>query len=265
MSFADAAQAQVHSATSVPAPREESGAMQDALAGLAEVERATAELYRVVDGFDLASVREPSLLPGWSRAHVMTHLARGADALLNLLTWAKTGVEHPMYLSMADREADIAEGGARPPTLLRADLDAASQRLAAAIRDLPATAWEAEVAHPVKGPILAGRVPWMRLGEVWVHLVDLDAGFGFADVPEDLHELLLNEAVGVYADREGVPPVRLEVALPDGRQRTWELPAGAGSDAPVISGGAAEVIGWLTGRGDGSGLEGRVPTLPRWL
>ena len=36
----------------------------------------------------------PSALPGWSRAHVLTHVARNADAMINLLTWARTGVPH---------------------------------------------------------------------------------------------------------------------------------------------------------------------------
>jgi maleylpyruvate isomerase len=41
----------------------------------------------------------PSLLPGWSRRTVIAHVARNADALCNLLTWARTGVETPMYAS----------------------------------------------------------------------------------------------------------------------------------------------------------------------
>ena len=41
----------------------------------------------------------PSLLPGWTRAHVLSHVARNADAMINLLRWAKTGVETPAYPS----------------------------------------------------------------------------------------------------------------------------------------------------------------------
>ncbi|MEV0474381.1 maleylpyruvate isomerase N-terminal domain-containing protein, partial [Streptomyces prunicolor] len=33
--------------------------------------------------FHNASVAEPSRLPGWSRGHVLAHLARNADALVN--------------------------------------------------------------------------------------------------------------------------------------------------------------------------------------
>ena len=32
---------------------------------------------------------KPSSLPNWTRAHVLTHVARNADALINLLTWAR--------------------------------------------------------------------------------------------------------------------------------------------------------------------------------
>ena len=46
----------------------------------------------------------PSLLPGWSRGHVLTHLARNADGAVNLLTWARTGVETPQYVSQEQRE-----------------------------------------------------------------------------------------------------------------------------------------------------------------
>ncbi|CCH33866.1 maleylpyruvate isomerase family mycothiol-dependent enzyme [Actinosynnema sp. NPDC047251] len=262
MSFADATRTG-SAETSVPAPRERSAAVQDAVAGLAEVDRATRVLYQRVAELDLAALRGPSLLPGWSRGHLVTHLARNADALVNLLTWAKTGVEHPMYPSPADRDADIAEGAARLPQLLRADLDAACERFATAARELPPTAWEAEVAHPVNGPFLAHRVPWLRLREVWFHLVDLAVGVGFEDLPEHLLEGFVDGAVGQYADRADVPDVRLEVTLPDGRQRSWELTAATGST--LVSGSAAAVLGWLTGRQGGAALNGSAPALPRWL
>ena len=54
--------------------------------GQQAVERAAAEL-------DPGQVAGPSRLPGWSRGHVLSHLARNADALVNLLTWARTGIE----------------------------------------------------------------------------------------------------------------------------------------------------------------------------
>src|SRR3954447_4566989 len=53
-------------------------------------ERAVALAMEQLTDDDL---RKPSRLPGWTRAHVVAHLARNADALINLCTWARTGVE----------------------------------------------------------------------------------------------------------------------------------------------------------------------------
>ena len=54
-----------------------------AAAGQQRVEQAAAAL-------DPAQVAGPSRLSGWTRGHVLSHLARNADALVNLLTWART-------------------------------------------------------------------------------------------------------------------------------------------------------------------------------
>ena len=58
----------------------------------------------------------PSLLPGWTRAHVVAHLARNAEALTRLATWARTGVETPMYVSPEQRDAEIETSARQPPS-----------------------------------------------------------------------------------------------------------------------------------------------------
>src|SRR5688500_14161714 len=102
------------SGVSVPSPRR-SPADAAARAGTAldALERADERLLQAVTELGDAAVRGASGLPGWSRGHLLTHLARNADALLNLVIWARTGVEHPMYASRADRDADIEEGANR--------------------------------------------------------------------------------------------------------------------------------------------------------
>jgi maleylpyruvate isomerase len=266
MSFTNAgSQVQSTTAAAVPAPREQSAAVQLASGYLVAIDRATEQLYEVVADLDPITVRGASLLPGWSRGHLITHLARNADALVNLLTWAKTGVEHPAYASKADRDADIEEGSTRPLQLLRADLDAACQRFAAASRDLPGSAWEAEIANVQGKPMLAHQVPWLRLREVWFHLVDLDRGVGFADLPDEWVEAFVDSVAGQFADHPDVPALVLEVELPHGRQRSWELNTGGTGTAETVSGAAADMIGWLTGRQAGSRLGGNVPKLPAWL
>ena len=96
--------------------------------------------------------RAPSLLPGWTRGHVLTHLARNADGLRNLLSWARTGIETPQYASAAERDAAIA-AGRRPAAELRADVEAADAAFAAEAASLRAADWDAQV-HGLRGQII---------------------------------------------------------------------------------------------------------------
>ena len=68
---------------------------------MASIAAATGRLLTVAGTLTDAEVAEPSLLPGWTRGHVLTHLARNADGLANLLRWAGTGIETPVYASAA--------------------------------------------------------------------------------------------------------------------------------------------------------------------
>jgi Mycothiol maleylpyruvate isomerase N-terminal domain len=56
----------------------------------------------------------PSALPGWSRTHLLAHLAANADALGNLVRWAATGQPTPMYASPGERAAGIERGSRLP-------------------------------------------------------------------------------------------------------------------------------------------------------
>jgi maleylpyruvate isomerase len=197
----------------------------------------------------------PSGLPDWSCAHVVAHLARNADALVNLLTWARTGVETRMYPSRDVRDADIATTAAQLPAELRADYAASCARLAVAIETLPAKAWTAEVVNGQGVPVPATEVPWMRAKEVWVHGTDLRAGLAFADLPADFCTALVDDVLGLFARREQTPDVTIVATDVD---RTW------GSAGPTVQGPVAAVAAWLT-RSDASGLSGDVPEPPTWV
>jgi maleylpyruvate isomerase len=222
---------------------------------------ATDALIKAVADLDDVAVRGPSLLPGWTRAHVITHLARNADGLLNLLIWARTGVEHPMYTSRADRDASIEEGSIRGYLVLVEDLSAACDRFERAAKEMPESAWSAGVITSRGAPVLASRVPWMRLCEVWVHLADLDAGIGFDAIADDAIEPLLDYVIGGFGGRPEVPRVTVDATLPDGRRRSWQL---SGDGGPTAGGSGTDLLAWLTGRGDGAGLTGALPNLPPW-
>ncbi|WP_086820674.1 maleylpyruvate isomerase family mycothiol-dependent enzyme [Allokutzneria sp. NRRL B-24872] len=233
--------------------------------GLAALEHATERLLEVVAGLDEGTIRGASALDGWSRGHVIAHLARNADALLNLLTWARTGVEHPMYASRADRDADIEEGARRSGRLLREDLIAACERFAAAAGAMPETGWRAEVVVGDGWPLTGHEIPWLRVREVWIHLADLRCGFDLADLPEEVQEELIDDAVAHYDGMDGVPPFALRVDLPDGTQREWIVNGTNDSSTGAVRGDAITVLAWLTGRGDASALSGDAPRLPDWI
>jgi maleylpyruvate isomerase len=248
----------------VPAQRSsaELSAMEHATTGLAAVREATEVLLKEVSGLDDAEIGLPSRLPGWTRAHVVTHLARNADALVNLLTWARTGIEHPMYHSRADRDADIEEGAHRLAQVIREDLIAASARLEHAAGRLSGSDWQATIAHRTGRMFPAGEVPVMRLFEVCVHLVDLDIGVGFDDLRDDHLEQLLDLAVHPHLSRTEGEPVELRVELSDGGQRAWRILVPAAAGSTEISGPASTIVAWLAGRADGSSRS--LPELPAW-
>jgi maleylpyruvate isomerase len=208
----------------------------------------------------------PSRLPGWSRAHVVGHLARNAEALGRLAAWARTGVETPMYADAGQRAADIERSATLPPAVQRRDLHDTAAALDAALAALDAAAWAAQVRSALGRTIPAAQVPWLRVREVWLHAVDLDAGPGLPDLPADVVDALLDDVAPAMAARGQLPPLRLE---PVDRARDWRLgPAAGAPDAVVLRGTAADLLGWLTGRGDGAALAasaGPVPSAPRWL
>lgn len=230
---------------------------------LAAIERATMRLMATVRELDDPAARAPSLLPGWTRGHVVSHLARNADGCVNLLLWARTGVEHSMYPSPADRDEAIEEGAVRSHQLLEEDLIASCTRLTDACRALPARAWSAEVLAAPGKPIRVHEVLRSRLLEVWVHLVDLDHGVGFADIPEPDVEVLLDDAIRQFAGRPDTPGCTVATGFAGG-QRTWAF--GRPDDRwRRVTGRPGAILGWLLGRTDGTQLGGDVPDLPAWL
>ncbi|GAA4849117.1 maleylpyruvate isomerase N-terminal domain-containing protein [Saccharopolyspora rosea] len=237
-------------------------AAQYAAQVLAAVERATLRLVDAAEEIDELGVRAPSLLPDWTRGHVLTHLARNADGCANLLRWARTGIEHPMYTSAADRDAAIEEGATRSRHLLLEDLRAASDRLTHAARTLPDTAWTAEVVTAPGDPVPAHHVLRLRLLEVWAHLVDLDVGVGFTDIPMPDVEWLLEDTAQWFGGRQDVPALSVEVDFGDHR-RQWEL-RGTTSRPAAVRGEPGPMLGWLLGRTGADELEGEAPELPPW-
>ncbi|MGM0347760.1 maleylpyruvate isomerase family mycothiol-dependent enzyme [Streptomyces sp. Adlamb9] len=137
-----------------------------------------------VADLDEAAFSVDSPLPGWTRKHLAAHVAANADALCNLVHWAATGEERPMYASAGERAAGIAKGPSLSAEELRGWLTASAARLAEALDALADERWQHEVVTAQGRTVPATELPWMRAREVCVHAVDLGTGITFADLPD---------------------------------------------------------------------------------
>jgi maleylpyruvate isomerase len=228
------------------------------------VDAATAGVVATAAALSDEQARGPSLLPGWTRGHVLTHLARNADGLRNLLIWARTGVVTPQYPSSQVRNQEIEAGASRPAAELAADFETAAAVFAAEAARLTDADWMAEV-RGMRGPAHpAWFTLWRRLSELEIHHVDLAAGYAPTDWPADFASEVLPRIAHDFATPECA--AALLQASDDGSQHRIGPP----EQAPTITiaGPAYALLAWLLGRSDGSDLiatpAGPLPAVPAW-
>ena len=164
----------------------------------------------------------PCLLPGWSRKHLVAHVAANAEALGNLVHWAATGQVTPMYASPEERAAGINRGQQLSADQLAAWLHRSAASLFEAMDRLDDRSWQAEVITAQGRTVPATETPWMRAREVLVHSVDMDRGITFADLPAAFNAELSDE-------------IRLKRGI-------RELPS------EVATAPQSEITAWLAGR-----------------
>lgn len=204
---------------------------------------------------DLDDPAAPSLCEGWSRGHVLTHVARNADGLVRLVRSVVDGTGETMYDSREKRNADIDAGADRPAAELAADVEASAAVLA---DELPRVGAE-HADRPLErtpGDIrgTADEIPTMRLRELTWHHVDLDAGFGFADLEPDLVQWFVEEEVERIRQAGDAPDVTIRSTEGD----EWTI----GLGTVEVSGTRAALLGWLA-RGLTAGVSGDpLPRLP---
>lgn len=230
----------------------------DLAAMLGEVDLRTRELLDAAAGLDDAAARSPSRLPGWSRGHLLTHLARNADAVTGVLADAVAGRPATMYPSAESRDTAIEAGSQRSAADLVEDVRTSADRLRQAFRDFPADHLDARFTSPALWWRPVRSTPWLRLREVVLHHVDLGLGFTLADAP-GVATALLREVATRFAELADAPPMLLVVTDP-----AEQFPVHDGG--PRIAGSTAALAGWLTGRtpGDDLDADGPLPPLPAW-
>lgn len=238
----------------------------DPVATLAHLRTTTSAL---VLGIELErwtddDVRQPSLLPNWTRAHVLTHLARNADSISRTVSGALRGelvVRYPD--GDTGRNADIEAGAGRGVTELIADVRESAERLDrlfGAVAD--ADGWTLPTPErPV------GRYTWTRWREVEVHRVDLAGGYGPSDWPPAFVSYLVPKVIAQLSERIDAP-TRIEVT--ESGSVTTDLPGShwtVGEGDPVaVAGPDWAIAAWLIGRPEAAaGALTAAPPLREWI
>jgi maleylpyruvate isomerase len=225
-------------------------------------DQGTAVILDRAARFDDAAFAAPSGLPGWTRAHVLAHLAANAEALHRLTRWAATGEPSPMYASREQRDADIESGAGLPPARIRDWLGEAAALLDGGMDALSAREWGNPVATSRGATVPATEIVWMRAREVWIHAADLADGVDFQDFPAGLCAELVADVTGARSASHDGPELLLR-STDSGD--AW--PVTGSGPAVTVSGTRADLARWVTGRG-ARGLDpgdGPLPGLGAWL
>ncbi|MEV6054750.1 maleylpyruvate isomerase family mycothiol-dependent enzyme [Streptomyces sp. NPDC052107] len=205
-----------------------------------DVVRSGDRLVRAAAGLSGTELRDRSGLPGWTRGHVLAHVAHGVEAYVWLLRLAHTGRAPAPRTDAVTLAAAVERDAALSAERLAARLRESLDRFAARARTLPAPAWDRLV------PALAGwRHPaWYLLPrclrELETHHLDLGVGHGTGQWPDGYVSWALDDTLTTLR-AQGFPLASVE-AVDLGRR--WSV-ASAG---PSVAGAGHQVLGWLSGR-----------------
>jgi len=261
-----------------PRPAERAGQIE-------QVNEATGRLFAGFDGLTEDAAAGPSLCPGWTVGHVLTHIARNADGLRRGAEGARRGEAVAMYDSAEARDQDIEAGAGRPVAELVADVISSAAALRDAWSAMRPADWDREMLHHRFGTLPLSDTPMMRLGEVEIHHVDLGGRFRPDGWPDSF-------VAGILSAADDLPArlpdgLALQVRATDTGER-WSTGAagnaGAGPDAGgadadaggagatrsvVVAGPSWAIAAWLAGRPDPvadalSVTGGELPLLKPW-
>ncbi|MFE2754937.1 maleylpyruvate isomerase family mycothiol-dependent enzyme [Actinosynnema sp. NPDC059335] len=206
---------------------------------------AHRELAAVIEDLTDEQVAQPSVLPGWTRGHVLAHLAGVTAGLAGQAENEGRNVE--VYPGgRPARDAAIEANAGRTAAEHRAAIAEAAARLAkawAGVRD-----WDSPVFYRDGTLTDTAYAVWR---EVVIHTRDLDLG------PVTWTPEFCDHAVGYLAER--VPEgIRLTLRAPD---RRWTV--GEGEDV-TLTGSATDLVAWLAGREPDGPVTGERPELKPW-
>ena len=218
---------------------------------LTDVRAVADQLLALVAHLDDPTARAASGLPGWSRGHVITHIANFSEAMTRQVDEALQGRLIEVYDGgRPARDAAIEAGANRPSAELRSHLSEAVTTLLSAWGKVGPDDWDRPILHRNSNLSAGVNATWR---ELTVHTTDLDLGLTPANwskpfclhlldflrprTPEGIHLILRSE------------------------DTTWEN--GTGEDRTLI-GTLTDLTAWYAGRTPPNPIQGPTPDLLPW-
>lgn len=228
----------------------------DLAAALAAIPTAQRRVEETLATFTDDEARGPSVLPGWTRGHVVTHIARNADASVRLVTGALHDTPADQYPGgIVTRNAEIEAGAGLPAVELATDVARTNKVVNAAFGAMTEEAWTRTVQFR-QSPFPARRVAWSRWREVEIHHADLGLDrYTIEDWPDEFISAHLPHELVKLAERL---PGGIAVEIRGVRYGSGEPIAVDGPDHAVLA--------WLVGRPSLATpyLKTDAPELPFW-
>ncbi len=205
---------------------------------LEELRRAADVVTGIAATLTDADVAAPSELPGWTRGHVLAHVAGIANAMARQLEFAARGEKVELYDGGAEgRNRAIELSAGHSAEQHRSAVEAAISRALAAFGALDAAGWQQPVSFR-DGVVFDGGLALWR--ELTIHASDLGTGRG----PETWSRPFCENLFDFLAARvpEGERFVLQPLGLPS-------VTIGApGGRSTVINGMLTDIAAWLAGR-----------------
>ncbi len=214
---------------------------------MAGVRAAHRRFVTAVSGLTGDELTAPTALPGWTRAHVIAHVADGGRAFADLTDAALRGELVALFPGGVEERNELIEKLAVSPDLM-AHLENGIARLEALWDRARPEDWRRPVRF--RNGDLAGTV-FARWREVWIHLVDCGVGVTPADWPAELAAHALDFLLSRV-------PEGITLVATDTDQR-WGAPNGVPLSGPV-----RDLAAWAAGREPEQPLNGPPVALGEW-
>ncbi len=227
----------------------------DAPAAVQLLKRANGHLLDQLEGLTHESVQAPSLLPTWSRANLITHLAYVGRALVRMTDEALENGKASTYPGgPKERAESIKRGNHLPTDLLKKELTVAVEELDRMWSGLGVADWDSSFTLNNTHDVKLSRLLMLRWNEVEVHTSD----FGFDGPGFDVSDEFISTALPLriswlvqhHRSREdadhsvkGIWNLRASTS-----RSAWTIKTSNPAEECTIEGTDHDVLGFLLGR-----------------